>query len=415
MTTLAPGRPAAGTSEQGPSARGIARSVRFPLAILVALVLIAALAIALGGRRSTETLARDSFTQQGGHALATLVAAQGVDVEDDLPATAQRSTVVFVPVVSRLSDDQVAAVLNDVRDDGSTAVVALASDDDVSRLGLTVQGDAPPNDVLTPGCSNAAATNAGDVELGDSQVLSIQGGDVPSGFTNSVVTCYGTESGATEGEGAMIVLTAEGGGTLVLLADTTFLQNDHLTGHGNAALGIGLLAPAGTQELVWLQPALGAENTGATGGKTLLGLVPRAFRFGIFGLIGAAVLLALARSRRLGAVVPEQLPVVVRSVETVQTRARLYRARGARDRAAANLRQATRGRLAQRLGLGPDTSPQALVSAVAARAGMTDSEVGTLLYGTRVADDDDLVTTARQLDDLSARALGTTTTTMLET
>ena len=53
------------------------------------------------------------------------------------------------------------------------------------------------------------------------------------------------------------------------------------------------------------------------------------------------VLLALWQARRLGPVVAERLPVVVRAAETVEGRGRLYRARRARDRAAAALRAAS--------------------------------------------------------------------------
>ena len=46
------------------------------------------------------------------------------------------------------------------------------------------------------------------------------------------------------------------------------------------------------------------------------------------------VLVALWKGRRLGPLVAEQLPVVVRASETVEGRGRLYRSRRARDRAA---------------------------------------------------------------------------------
>ena len=52
-------------------------------------------------------------------------------------------------------------------------------------------------------------------------------------------------------------------------------------------------------------------------------------------LLGGAVLvLALVRGRRLGALVPADLPVVVRAVETTQSRAALYRRSADRGRAA---------------------------------------------------------------------------------
>ena len=52
-------------------------------------------------------------------------------------------------------------------------------------------------------------------------------------------------------------------------------------------------------------------------------------------------LLVLWRARRLGPVVTEPLPVVVRSAEVVEGHGRLYSRAGARDRAAAALRAGT--------------------------------------------------------------------------
>ena len=57
-------------------------------------------------------------------------------------------------------------------------------------------------------------------------------------------------------------------------------------------------------------------------------------------------LVALWKGRRLGPLVAERLPVVVRASETVEGRGRLYRSRRARDRAADALRTATLQRLA---------------------------------------------------------------------
>jgi hypothetical protein len=63
--------------------------------------------------------------------------------------------------------------------------------------------------------------------------------------------------------------------------------------------------------------------------------------------------LALWRARRLGRVVTEPLPVVVRAAEAVEGRSRLYRAAGARGPAAEALRAATVDRLVRRVGAAP--------------------------------------------------------------
>ena len=82
-----------------------------------------------------------------------------------------------------------------------------------------------------------------------------------------------------------------------------------------------------------------------------------------------AVLAMVWRGRRLGPLVFEPLPVVVKAVETAEGRARLYHDSHAVDRAADNLRAGTLVRLARVLRLGPDAEPTALSSAAARHLG----------------------------------------------
>jgi hypothetical protein len=124
-------------------------------------------------------------------------------------------------------------------------------------------------------------------------------------------------------------------------------------------------------------------------------VVPVAWQLGI-----AAVLAALWRARRLGRVVTEPLPVVVRSAEATEGRARLYRRGRARDHAAAALREAATGRLRSRLGLPPDAVPAAVADAVAARTARPAAEVAGALAGPAPPGDAALVRLADTLDTL---------------
>jgi hypothetical protein len=108
----------------------------------------------------------------------------------------------------------------------------------------------------------------------------------------------------------------------------------------------------------------------------------------------ALALLMIARARRLGPVVPEPLPVVVRASEAVEGRARLYRRSRARDRAAASLREATRTRLAPLLGLPITASEHAVAAAAATRTRRPAVEVAALL-----GDPAATMSTQQQLDD----------------
>ncbi|QNN49941.1 hypothetical protein H9L10_02330 [Phycicoccus endophyticus] len=124
------------------------------------------------------------------------------------------------------------------------------------------------------------------------------------------------------------------------------------------------------------------------------------------GLVVATLALlafAVARGRRLGRLVPEPLPVVVRAVETTESRAELYRAAADHARAAAVLRQASSRRLARRLGLAPGVDADALLAAVAAATGTDPPEVAALLHGPAPADEAALVTLARQLTHLEEK------------
>jgi len=112
------------------------------------------------------------------------------------------------------------------------------------------------------------------------------------------------------------------------------------------------------------------------------------------------VLLALWKGRRIGPLVAEQLPVVVRASETVEGRGRLYRSRRAHDRAAEALRTAALQRMMPRIGLGHDAEPPAVVMAVAERCGLSPQAVAHLLFGPPPANDSDLVNLARELDNI---------------
>jgi len=95
-------------------------------------------------------------------------------------------------------------------------------------------------------------------------------------------------------------------------------------------------------------------------------------------LVIAAILAALWRGRRLGPVVAERLPVVVRAAETVEGHGHLYWSRRSRDRAAA---------------------------ALTPRSGRSTGEIVALLAGPVPTDDATLVALAGGLDKLEKDAL----------
>ncbi|MGH3737085.1 MAG: hypothetical protein ACRDT6_15945, partial [Micromonosporaceae bacterium] len=122
-------------------------------------------------------------------------------------------------------------------------------------------------------------------------------------------------------------------------------------------------------------------------------------------LLLAALLYALWRARRLGAPVTEPLPVLVRSAETVEGRARLYQRVHARRTAMTALRTGALRRLAPVLDLPPDPSEDTVVAQVAARSGWPADRVREVLYGPRPPDDETLVWRAGALDALVTAVL----------
>src|SRR5690606_35517589 len=98
-------------------------------------------------------------------------------------------------------------------------------------------------------------------------------------------------------------------------------------------------------------------------------------------LLVLTVVVLLWGGRRLGRVVTEPMPVVVRSAETTLGRGRLYRRARDHAHAAAGLRAGCATRVATRLGVPPSARPEVLVAAVARATGREEAAVGALLYG----------------------------------
>ena len=195
-----------------------------------------------------------------------------------------------------------------------------------------------------------------------------------------------------------------GGRTITVLGTGAPLANSGLARPGNASLALNLLGAR--SRLVWLVPGPPAPGSGGASGPALFtSIVPFGAYLVLIQLAIAAVLAALWRGRRLGPVVAERLPVVVRAAETVEGHGRLYRSRRARDRAAAALREAARGRILRLLGLPGSAGARPAAAMLAARGGRPVAEITALLAGPVPADDAALVALADGLDALERDAL----------
>ncbi len=382
--TPSPGTPSTGTLSSGPPPAAVWRAVRLPVAVGV-LVILGALGIGLlNGRYDRGSLDPNAVDPPGSRALAVLLGGRGVSVHREqglsrVLRAAGPSSTVFLPFPDR-EPASLLARLSTLPP--SARLVLVAPSEEVLTQVSTQVTNAGYQPIVgrDPGCDDPAAVLAGDTDLGGS------GYRLPPGTGRS---CYG---------GSLVSAAARGGQRLTIAGAGDPFTNNRLAQHGNAALTIGLLGTAA--DLWWVLPDPLAGTTGER--APLLSVLPGWVGPVLVELTLATVLLALWRGRRLGPLVAEPLPVVVRAAETVEGRGRLYRRARARDRAAEALRGGAYARLAAALGLAPgpggDPAPAGLVAAVSAHSGRPAGAVQALLSGAVPADDAGLVALARSLD-----------------
>ncbi|MFD8495653.1 DUF4350 domain-containing protein [Amycolatopsis sp. NPDC059657] len=364
-----------------PDARRIWLNVRWPLAFIVFVLVAGAVLTLAGGQPNREFLDPASYQPKGSHALAKLLEDRGVDIEtvhtaNDADASLDGESTLFVVLPEMIDPERLGRLAERAGD-----VVLLSPQQDVTRVVPSIEaGGLGEVAVYEPGCQLEAAVSAGSARVGGIRYRA----------TGSDVTlCY---------QGSLAQIRAERG-TTTLVGSAAPVTNERLAEEGNAALMTRLL---GTHsKLVWYIPS--PSDIDAAAKKTFYDLVPDGWKFAVIELGFAAVLVALWRARRLGPVVTEPLPIVVRAAETTEGRARLYRRSGAADHASETLREASRARLKPLLGLPVDAEPAAVVASAAQRLGRPEAEIGAVLYGTPVTDDQTMVRLADALDELERK------------
>jgi hypothetical protein len=357
------------------------RTLRWVLLALAAVIGVSTIAVLLTAPTTGGRMAPDSTSPEGAHALVQLLRDRGVDVvaADDI-ASVERAmrpdALLFVAPTAFLIDDAGLRRLNRLPGD-----VLLVEPLSAIRESMAPKIRAAAHSSFggEPDCDLPEATRAGSVQLGTSDTF-----DAVDGAT--ITRCYG---------GALVRYTAEGR-TVTVVGTADFMTNSALLQGGNAALAMNL---AGARPgVVWYTPKrIEGESDGAT---SISDLIPPRVGWIVGQLVLAVACVALWRVRRVGPLVAEDLPVVVRASETVEGRGRLYRSRRARDRAAPALRTAALQRLLPRLGLGARSDPAAIVETIAQRTGLDPAAVHYALYGPDPTDDTQLVDLSRLLDDI---------------
>jgi Domain of unknown function (DUF4350) len=393
-----------GGGEPGP-ARRVWRRWRVPLVLIGVIVLggvaIAAISTLLPPPRSNSYLDPASSSADGTHALTdilgergfTVVAAystasalaalgtssSGHEAGGGVPATLVITSPYLLTHGQLARLGRVPADLF-VVEPGPDALAALAP-----RVGVHDRAAGLYGQLLRPGCALKAAIMAGTANVGGSSYRSPSAAD----------GCY-----LVSGFPTMVRLRAAGR-TITILGSGALLTDGRLAGNGNAALALNLLAAR--RHIVWLTPEPPFAAPPASPGRRAAAgpaLIPWQAWLVVIQLGIAVVLVGLWRCRRLGPLITERLPVVVRASETVEGHAALYQSRRARDRAAAALREDLLARLLPVLGLASGAPAEAVTGAVAARSARGQQEVARILYGQTPGTDAGLVDLARSLDEL---------------
>ncbi|MBV8965650.1 MAG: DUF4350 domain-containing protein [Mycobacteriaceae bacterium] len=355
------------------------RTWRWVLLALVVIVAVAAVGTYLTAPRPGGPMDAESTSPDGAHALVTLLRDHGVDVVvansiADVEAAARPDALILIAQTYYLVDDTLMARLAAVPGDRllvepvSTARKSLAPEIRIANS-TTVGGQ--------PDCDLPEATRAGEVRFGISDTYASD---------KAVTSCY---------DGA-VVRYQTGGRTVTVVGSSDFMVNSGLLKAGNAALAMNLAGER--SRLIWYAPQhIEGQRTSSS---SIFDLVPDNVGWIVWQLCVVVLLAAAWRGRRLGPLVAEKLPVVVRASETVEGRGRLYRSRRARDRAADALRTAALQRMLPRLGLAVTAAPVQVVAAMAERTGRHPETLRHTLFGPPPSSDDDLTNLARELDDI---------------
>lgn len=376
----------------GSRARRRWRAARWPLAVLLLVAVVAGLAALSRPVVSGTPLAPDNPGPGGARALAEVLGDQGVDVTyvtttADAIARAQAGTTLLVTSDLELLPEQIEAILATEAD-----LVLLDPGDHLlesATEGSAILGDdwSSPDTVRSPECTDpdAVATEAirssgyGFTAVGPGSTVCFPGDDSPP------------DTGA--------YLVHDGARRVVALDEPALLTNARITQDGNAALALRSLGRH--DELTWFVPSfLDTSVTEGTDGST--GTLPAWVDVVLVQLLVVAFFAALWRGRRLGPLVTEDLPVVVRASETTRGRGRLYRRSRSRGHAAAGLRAHTADRIASRLGMPRSVGAPTLIDAIVRATHRPTDQVAHLLYGPPPADDAALLELARHLDQLES-------------
>lgn len=391
MTVESP--PAPPTSP--PVRRGPLRGILIGVGLGLIFVIVAALVFAVTrpAEREVDYLSPDSGSPVGARALVAVLRDQGVDVETPttlagvraLDTVPSETTLVLFDYYAVLGPDQRRELLAIADHVVVMEPVDAELDDLAPGVVLGVAPDAFGT-AYAADCELPAAVRARTI---DAFPMSY---DV-SEAENAVEGCF-----ATADDEFAVVQTETRGTDVTVVGVTRVFTNGGILAEGNASFALNLLGDHET--LVWYRPDLSEVDAGEVPtavSRTAPWLTPLIL---LLAAVGFAA--AIWRGRRFGPLVTERLPVVVRSNETMEGRARLYERAGAREHALDSLRIGTVDRLARLCGLPRRATVDEVVTAVAALLARDRAAVEALLVGRPPTSDAQLVALSDDLLVLEA-------------
>jgi hypothetical protein len=372
--------------------RSPVRGILLGVAVAVVFVLVAVVvyAITREPRRDIDYLHPESGSPAGARAVLNVLRDQGVDVVTpdsladlrSLDLDAASTTLVVYDYYFALGTDQRRELLGLA--DRLVVMDPWDEELEVFAPGVTLDQDYFDGGEFPADCDLAAAVKA-EAVAGSPYAYDVSDAD------NDVVGCFAA------GENSYAVVQTRTAGTdVVIVGLTQAFTNGAVLDAGNAAFALNLLGEDPT--LVWYLPGLAELDSGDV--DTPRSLTPGWVTPLIVLLLGAALAAGIWRGRRLGPLVPEKLPVVVRSNETMEGRARLYERARSREHALDALRIGTIGRLATVCGLPRRASVDEVIDAVVALTGRDRDAVAALLVTTAPRNDSELVKLSDDLLDL---------------
>jgi hypothetical protein len=383
-------------SDDGATTRpvGVLRRNRGLLLVvgLVASGLVVLLLAGTHGAAPSDPLEPENPAPEGAQAVARVLADHGVQVtlvrgeSELLSAGVDQETTLFVTSTDELSA-HTSRQLRRVASGSGALVLAGASPATSRSLRLGVHA------------VHTTAPGAVPADCADSLLEGLEldvpptTAHVPAVDSSRVETCFSVQLSDTS---AGLVTRVGSRPTTYLVGAVALFSNGQVDEADHAAVALRLLGQH--EKLVWYVADDADVPDGDAGS---LGAMLPPWLGLVTVLAGLAVVATMLwRGRRLGPLVVEPLPVVVKAIESTASRGRLYSRARDRDHVARTLREATATRLAEQLRLPRDADPDLLVAAVAERVGRPRTDLGALLATGVVPDDKALTLLAQKLAEL---------------